>query len=75
MRPRSVWPAVPGELGAYGFLNRRYAGVGEHDDMVMAAWLVERAIAYAEWFLANQEPEYITLEDLGIEPVNIGPDF
>ncbi len=63
------------ELGAYGFLNGRYAGVGEHDDTVMAAWLVERAILHVEWFLANQEPEYITIKDLGIEPVIIGPDF
>ena len=33
------------ELGAFIYLNGRYAGVGEHDDTVVAAWLVERAIA------------------------------
>ena len=32
------------ELGAFGYRDGRYAGVGEHDDMVMATWLAECAI-------------------------------
>lgn len=63
------------ELGVYGYQNGRYAGVGEHDDMVMAAWLVERAILHVETYLWDPGPEIITMEDLGIERVRIGEDY
>lgn len=63
------------ELGAYGYQDGRYAGVGEHDDMVIAAWLVERAIAWIEELRRYQGPEIIMAEDLGIERVRIGDDW
>jgi hypothetical protein len=64
------------ELGAFGYHDGRYAGVGEHDDMVIAAWLVECVILWMEE-LTHQDPieELVTMEDLGIEPVRIGRGF
>lgn len=43
--------------------------------MVIAAWLVERAISYVEELLSYEVTEIVTMEDLGIERVKIGPDF
>ena len=64
------------ELGAYGYQDGRYAGVGEHDDTVIAAWLVERAILWLEELLRlPPSEELVTMEDLGIERVRIGRDF
>ncbi len=63
------------ELGAYGYQDGRYAGVGEHDDTVIAAWLVERAIAWVEELRQFELPELVFAEDLGIEPVRTGLDF
>ena len=64
------------ELGAYGYQDGRYAGVGEHDDTVIAAWLVERAILQLEELLRLMPTEEIvTMEDLGIERVRIGEDY
>jgi hypothetical protein len=50
--------------------------VGEHDDMVIAAWLVELAILWLE-VLRRQAPEeeIVTGEDLGIQRVRISPDL
>jgi hypothetical protein len=64
------------ELGAYGYQDGRYAGVGEHDDTVIAAWLVERAILVLEEFI-RQGPaeEIVTMEDVGIERVRIGGPY
>jgi hypothetical protein len=64
------------ELGAFGYRDGRLGGVGEHDDMVIAAWLVELAILWLE-DLRRQPPEeeIVTGEDLGIERVRISPDL
>ncbi len=64
------------ELGAYGYQDGRYAGAGEHDDMVIAAWLTECAILLLEEIF-RQPPaeELVTMEDLGIERVRIGDDW
>jgi len=62
------------ELGAYGYQDGRYAGVGEHDDTVIAAWLVERAIQWLEEAIRWPVEEVITMEDVGIERVHIGDD-
>ena len=43
--------------------------------MVIAAWLVERAIAWIEELRQYQGPEIVTAEDLGIERVLIGDDW
>ncbi len=63
------------ELGAFGYRGTRLASAARHDDMVVAAWLVERAIAWIEE-MRRQLPreEIITMEDLGIERVRIGED-
>jgi len=64
------------ELSAYGYHNGRLAGVGEHDDTVIAAWLAERAIAWVEELLRHIDAEeMVTMEDLGIERVRIGLDY
>jgi len=63
------------ELGAYGYQDGRFGGVGEHDDTVIAAWLVERAIAWIEEARRYLDPEIVTMEDLGIERIKIGPDW
>ena len=63
------------ELGAFGYHNGRYLGVGEHDDMVIAAWLVERAIAWLGEVIRWPMEEIITGEDLGIKRVRIGDDY
>lgn len=62
------------ELGAYGYLpDGRLAGVGEHDDMVMAAWFVEVAIQRLEdVFRLMPREEIVTMDDLGIGRVEIG---
>jgi hypothetical protein len=61
------------ELAAYGYRDGRYAGVGEHDDTVIAAWLVERTILWLEELIRQGPPEeFGTGEDLGIERVRIG---
>jgi hypothetical protein len=63
------------ELAAYGYQDGRYAGVGEHDDTVMAAWLVECAIQRLEEFFRLPAAEIVTMDDLGIERVRIGEDW
>ena len=64
------------ELGAFGYRDGRYAGVGEHDDIVVAAWLVELAILFLEE-LRHQAPreEIVTAEDLGIGRYRISRDL
>jgi hypothetical protein len=61
------------ELAAFGFHNGRLTGVGEHDDTVIAAWLVERAIEQ----VVELQPRYEIVygEDVGIYPVKIGDDY
>jgi len=63
------------ELGAFGYQDGRYAGAGEHDDMVIAAWLAERTILWLEEELMRQPAEeLVTMEDVGLERVRIGDD-
>ena len=64
------------ELGAFGYRDGRPVGVGEHDDMVIAAWLVERAIqSLLDEALRLPAWELVTMEDLGIERVRIGEAY
>lgn len=72
---RQIARILLAEFGAFIFLNGRYAGVGEHDDTVVAAWLVERAIARAIEALNTPQVEIVYAEDIGIEPVRIGKDY
>ena len=77
MHHHSAWPgSSQTELGAYGYEDGRYAGVGEHDDMVIAAWLTECAILFLEE-LIRQPPaeELVTMEDIGLARVRIGDDW
>lgn len=60
------------ELAAFGYKDGRLTGVGEHDDMVIAAWHAELAILRLEELLAITDGEIVTMEDLGIERVRIG---
>jgi hypothetical protein len=62
------------ELGAFGYKNGSPTGVGEHDDMVIAAWHAELAILRLQDLVYSAE-EIVTMEDVGIEPVRIGPDY
>ena len=64
------------ELGAFGYRDGRPAGAGEHDDTVIAAWLVEMAIRSLEEE-ARRLPvwEVVTMEELGIERYRIGDDW
>ncbi len=69
-----TWQA---ELGAFGWRNGRVEGVGEHDDIVMACWFIERLIAMIERLRAAQpDDEIVTIEDLipGWKRVKIGSD-
>ena len=64
------------ELAAFGVRDGRLAGVGEHDDTVIASWLIELAVRHVELHLAlPPEVEIITGEDVGIMPVRISPDL
>ena len=61
------------ELNAFGYVNGKLEGVGEHDDVVMATWLLERAIRMIEALTARPAGEVIVdMEDEGIERVRIG---
>jgi hypothetical protein len=64
------------ELGAFGIREGRLEGVGEHDDLVISSWYVELAVRLVARELAlGPMDELVTLRDLGIEPVRIGPDY
>jgi len=67
-----IWQA---ELAAFGWRDGRVEGVGEHDDVVVASWYVELAVRAVVRWLATEPEEIVTMEDLGIERVRIGPDF
>ena len=63
------------ELAAFGWHDGRLRGAGEHDDTVVALWLIEVAIAHAEDLRARgPDEEIVTLADLGLEipPVHFG---
>ncbi len=41
-----------------------------------SSWFAARAARVVDdWFITNEGSEYVTLEDLGIERVKIGPDI
>jgi hypothetical protein len=64
------------EMSAFGWKDGRLAGFGEHDDMVIAWWFLERAIRELEDFFTRMDPDVIvTAEELGIERVQIGRDW
>ena len=73
---RSLARTWQDELGAFGYRNNVLAGIGDHDDLVMATWFVERGINFIEATF-NQLPQYEfgTGRDLGIERYRISPDL
>jgi len=63
-------------MSAFGWTDGRLAGLGDHDDTVMATWFVELAIRYAlDLLAAAPTEEIVTLEDLGIPRYRISPDL
>ena len=61
------------EAAAFTWKDGKLMGVGEHDDTVMSLWLADLATRKVlEWLEQNRGPEIVTLEDLGIERVNLG---
>lgn len=61
------------ELNAYGWVDDKLQGAGEHDDTVIAFWLLERAVRLVNTILKKGPPEqYVTMAELGIERVQIG---
>lgn len=71
-RLAKLWQA---ELSAFGWRDGRLGGAGEHDDLVMATWFVERAIRFLEDWRRQAGEEIIYGEDVGIERVQIGPPY
>jgi hypothetical protein len=63
------------EAAAFGFRDGKLQGLGEHDDTIMSWWLADRAARFVEDTFNNQGSEIVTMEDLGIERVKIGPDI
>jgi len=71
-RLAKLWQA---ELSAFGWRGGRLGGIGEHDDLVMATWFVERAIWRVDDLLREPAEEIIYGEDIGIERVRIGDPY
>lgn len=66
------------EMAAYGWKDGKLMGVGQHDDTVMAWYMLDRARKLIEewtWKAESEGPEQVWAEDMGIEPVRIGKDF
>jgi hypothetical protein len=64
------------ELAAFGMRDGRLAGVGEHDDLVIASWYIELAVLQFLQLMARaRSDEIVTAEDLGIERVRIGEPY
>jgi hypothetical protein len=69
----SIWQA---EMNAFGWVNDKLEGVGEHDDTVMAFWLLERAIRLLNELLGTPPAEErVEMEDVGLDRVRIGDDL
>jgi hypothetical protein len=68
-----LWQA---EMSAMGWRDGTLAATGEHDDLVMATWFVERAVG-AITTAPQREPtwEPVPLTELGIPRVRISPDL
>ena len=64
------------ELAGFGWRDGRLASAAEHDDLVLATWLLERGVRLAMQLLAGApREEVITGEDLGIERHRISPEL
>lgn len=64
------------EMQAFGWKDGKLQGVGEHDDTVIAFWLLERAVRLINTFLRQGPPsEYIGMADVGIERVRLTGDW
>lgn len=71
-----IWQA---EMAAFGWKDGKLMGIGEHDDTVMAWYMLDRAKRLLEEWLdkaaMDDDGTIITGEDLGIAPVVIGKDY
>jgi hypothetical protein len=64
------------EMQAFGWKDGKLQGVGEHDDTVIAFWLLERAVRLINTFLRQGPPEqYIGMSDVGIKRVQLTGDW
>lgn len=65
-----IWQS---EMNAMGWVNDKLQGVGEHDDTVMAFWLLERAVRMVNTLLQQgPQEQYVTMKEVGLERVQIG---
>jgi hypothetical protein len=62
------------ELQAFGFVDGKLQGSGEHDDTVMASWFLERAVRMVEAHQDVAGGDTVYGEDVGINRVHIGAD-
>ena len=68
-----IWAS---EMNAFGWVNDKLTGVGEHDDTVMAFWLLDRACRIVNTMLQKGPTEqYVSMEDVGLSRVKIGSDW
>jgi len=66
----TIWQS---EMNAMGYVNDKLQGVGEHDDTVMAFWLLERAVRMVNTLLQQGPTEqYVSMDEVGLQPVKIG---
>src|ERR1019366_717603 len=60
-----VWQS---EMNAMGYVNNKLQGVGEHDDTVVAFWLLERAVRMVNTLLqVGPQDQYVSMKELGLE--------
>jgi len=67
-----IWQA---ELGAIGWRDGRVVNSGEHDDTLIASWLLEAAVQAILRHVPVDPYEIVWMEDLGIERVKIGEPY
>jgi hypothetical protein len=73
LRLARIWQS---EMSAFGWKDDKLAGVGEHDDCVLAFWFVDRAKRQLQEWLATKPAETtVSGEELGIERVTISGDY
>jgi hypothetical protein len=70
----SAWQS---EMSAFGWKDGKLQGSGEHDDLVMATWFVERAVRIVEEWIAATPPTEETVygEDEGLDRYVIDPTY
>lgn len=69
----TVWQS---EMNSFGWVNDKLQGAGEHDDTVMAFWLLERAVRILNQLLSEGPSEsYVTMSEMGMERLTIGDDW